>query len=94
MQRSDTISALEYHPAGLLGERCQHARRLSAIGSAVLLIAIPSRAGHSRFTMRLLVRRRFYIITAAEGAGDHVETMSRSLLDRRAFDWLDGIFKA
>jgi hypothetical protein len=32
--------------------------------------------------------------TAAEGAGDHVETMNRSLLNRRAFDWLDGIFKA
>jgi pimeloyl-ACP methyl ester carboxylesterase len=31
---------------------------------------------------------------AAEGAGDHVETMNRSLLNRRALDWLDGIFKA
>jgi alpha-beta hydrolase superfamily lysophospholipase len=30
--------------------------------------------------------------TAAEGAGDHVETMNRSLLNRRVFDWLDGIF--
>ena len=29
---------------------------------------------------------------AAEGAGDHVETMNRSLLNRRVFDWLDGIF--
>ena len=32
--------------------------------------------------------------TAAEGAGAHVETMNRSLLNRRVFDWLDGIFKA
>ncbi|MFL5258954.1 MAG: alpha/beta hydrolase, partial [Hyphomicrobiales bacterium] len=31
---------------------------------------------------------------AAEGAGDHVEIMNRSLLSRRALDWLDGIFKA
>jgi pimeloyl-ACP methyl ester carboxylesterase len=31
---------------------------------------------------------------AAEGAGDHVETMNRSLLNRRVFDWLDGIFKS
>ena len=29
--------------------------------------------------------------TAAEGAGDHVETMNRSLLNRRTFDWLGGI---
>ena len=32
--------------------------------------------------------------TAAEGAGDHVEIMNRSLLNRRVFDWLDGIFSA
>jgi hypothetical protein len=32
--------------------------------------------------------------TAAEGAGDHVETTNRSLLNRRVFDWLEGIFKA
>ena len=27
--------------------------------------------------------------TAAEGAGDHCEMMNRSLLNRRALDWLD-----
>jgi len=32
--------------------------------------------------------------TAAEGAGDHVEIMNRTLLNRRVFDWLDGVFKA
>ena len=30
--------------------------------------------------------------TAAEGAGDHCEIMNRSALNRRVFDWLDGIF--
>jgi alpha-beta hydrolase superfamily lysophospholipase len=30
--------------------------------------------------------------TAAEGAGDHCEILNRSLLNRRVFDWLDGIF--
>jgi pimeloyl-ACP methyl ester carboxylesterase len=32
--------------------------------------------------------------TAAEGAGDHVETMNRSLLNRRVFDWLGEVLKA
>jgi hypothetical protein len=27
--------------------------------------------------------------TDAEGAGDHCEMMNRSLLNRRALDWLD-----
>jgi hypothetical protein len=27
--------------------------------------------------------------TAAEGAGDHCEMRNRTLLDQRAFDWLD-----
>src|SRR5579875_2270094 len=31
--------------------------------------------------------------TAAEGDGDHVEIMNRSLLNRRALDWLDGILR-
>jgi alpha-beta hydrolase superfamily lysophospholipase len=29
--------------------------------------------------------------TAAEGAGDHCEMMNRSLVNRRALDWLDGV---
>jgi hypothetical protein len=29
---------------------------------------------------------------AVEGAGDHCEMMNRSLLNRRALDWLDGVF--
>ncbi len=29
--------------------------------------------------------------TAMEGAGEHCEMMNRSLLNRRAFDWLDGV---
>ena len=29
--------------------------------------------------------------TAAEGAGDHCEMLNRSLLNRRVFDWLDGV---
>jgi pimeloyl-ACP methyl ester carboxylesterase len=32
--------------------------------------------------------------TAAEGAGDHCEIMNRTLLNRRVFDWLDGLFTA
>ncbi len=32
--------------------------------------------------------------TAAEGAGEHCEIMNRSLLNRRAFDWLDGVLVA
>ena len=30
--------------------------------------------------------------TAAEGAGDHVETFNRSLLNGRVYDWLDEVF--
>lgn len=30
--------------------------------------------------------------TALEGAGDHCEMMNRSLLNRRALDWLDDRF--
>ena len=30
--------------------------------------------------------------TAAEGAGEHCEMQNRSLLNRRVFDWLDGVF--
>jgi hypothetical protein len=30
--------------------------------------------------------------TSAEGAGDHCEMQNRSLLNRRVFDWLDGVF--
>jgi acetyl esterase/lipase len=31
---------------------------------------------------------------AAEGAGDHCEILNRSLLNRRVFDWLDGVLAA
>src|SRR5262249_36671485 len=31
--------------------------------------------------------------TSAEGAGGHVEMMNRSLLNRRALDWLDDRFQ-
>jgi hypothetical protein len=41
----------------------------------------------------LTCRKTILNFTAAEGAGDHVETMNRSLLNRRVFDWLDGNFK-
>jgi len=30
--------------------------------------------------------------TAAEGAGNHVETFNRSLLNARVYDWLDDVF--
>jgi len=30
--------------------------------------------------------------TAAEGAGEHCEMLNRSLVNRRVFDWLDGVF--
>ena len=32
--------------------------------------------------------------TAAEGAGSHCEMMNRSLVNRRALDWLDDVFSA
>jgi hypothetical protein len=30
---------------------------------------------------------------AADGAGDHCEMMNRSMLNRKALDWLDGVFE-
>jgi pimeloyl-ACP methyl ester carboxylesterase len=35
--------------------------------------------------------KAFVAFTAAEGAGDHCESGARSVFNRRAFDWLDGV---
>jgi predicted alpha/beta-fold hydrolase len=37
--------------------------------------------------------RTFKHFTAEEGAGDHCETMIRSVYHRHAYDWLDTVFK-
>jgi alpha-beta hydrolase superfamily lysophospholipase len=43
---------------------------------------------------RLTCPKTLLEFTAAEGAGDHCEMQNRSLLNRRVFDWLDGVLGA
>ena len=43
---------------------------------------------------RLTCPKQLLRFTAAEGAGEHCEIMNRSLLNRRVFDWLDGVLVA
>jgi len=50
-------------------------------------------AGAPAFFETLRCPKTLLRFTAAEGAGDHCEMMNRSLVNRRALDWLDGIFK-
>jgi hypothetical protein len=40
---------------------------------------------------RLTCQKALIRFTAEEGAGEHCEMMNRSLLNRRALDWLDGV---
>jgi hypothetical protein len=41
---------------------------------------------------RLRCPKRLIRFTAAEGAGEHCEMHNRSLVNRRALDWLDKTF--
>ena len=52
----------------------------------------PLAAGAPAFFEALRCPKQFLRFTAAEGAGGHCEMGNRSLLNRRVFDWLDGVF--
>jgi hypothetical protein len=41
---------------------------------------------------KLTCRKSLINFSAAEGAGEHCEMLNRSLVNRRVFDWLDGVF--
>jgi predicted alpha/beta-fold hydrolase len=56
--------------------------------------ADPLARGAQSFHDALTCPKAILYFTAAEAAGDHVETMNRSLLNRRALDWLDDMFNA
>lgn len=51
----------------------------------------PLAAGAQAFFDALRCPKSFIQFTSAEGAGDHCEMKNRSLLNRKAFDWLDTI---
>lgn len=51
----------------------------------------PLAAGTQQFFDRLRCPKALLRFSAAEGAGDHCESGNRSLLNRRVFDWLDGV---
>jgi hypothetical protein len=51
----------------------------------------PLGAGAPAFFEALRCAKTLLRFTAGEGAGDHCEMMNRSLLNRRTFDWLDGV---
>jgi alpha-beta hydrolase superfamily lysophospholipase len=51
----------------------------------------PLGASAPAFFEALRCPKAFIRFSAAEGAGDHCEMMNRSALNRRAFDWLDGV---
>jgi hypothetical protein len=54
-----------------------------------------SRSGSARMVMDgLRCPTRLIEFTDSEGAGDHCEMMNRSLLNRRALDWLDATLGA
>ncbi len=41
----------------------------------------------------LTCKKAFIAFTAREGAGNHCEASARSVLNQRAFDWLDQVFE-
>jgi hypothetical protein len=53
----------------------------------------PLGAGAQTFFDALRCPKELIRFTAAEGAGDHCEMNNRSLLNRRALDWLDTVLK-
>jgi pimeloyl-ACP methyl ester carboxylesterase len=52
----------------------------------------PLAAGAQTLYDALKCPKAFARFTAAEGAGDHCEMMSRSVINRAALDWLDEVF--
>jgi alpha-beta hydrolase superfamily lysophospholipase len=52
----------------------------------------PIAASAEEFYEALTAPKTLLRFTADEGAGDHCEMMNRSLVNRRALDWLDGVF--
>ena len=71
--------------------------RAEMIGCPTLLIAGADDplavTAHSLFDA-LRCQKELIRFTAADGAGDHCEMRNRSMLNRRAFDWLDGVLRA
>jgi dienelactone hydrolase len=53
----------------------------------------PLAAGTQAFFDKLHCPKTLMPFTAAEGAGGHCEMTNRSLLNRRALDWLDEVFQ-
>ena len=54
----------------------------------------PLGQGAPAFHQRLKCNKSLVEFTTAEGAGQHCEILNRSLFNRVAFDWLDGIMRA
>ena len=70
--------------------------RLGLIRCPTLLTAAENDAlgaGAEKIFADLACEKAFIRFSAAEGAGDHCEMMNRSLLNRRAFDWLDEMLR-
>ena len=51
-------------------------------------------AGAAAFVDRIGDKATLMTFTAAEGAGEHCEMTNRTLLNRRALDWLDDTLSA
>jgi len=71
--------------------------RAEAIRCPVLLTAAeqdPLSQTAERVLAALTAPKTLLRFTAAEGAGDHCEMRNRSLLNRRALDWLDEVMEA
>jgi hypothetical protein len=54
----------------------------------------PLAASAPAFFEALRCPKELIRFSAAEGAGDHCEAKNRSAFNRRALDWLDGVFGA
>lgn len=68
--------------------------RVESIACPTLLTSAendPLAAGARAFYDALRCPKQLIAFTAAEGAGTHVESFNRSLLNGRVFDWLDDV---
>lgn len=68
--------------------------RIESIACPTLLTTAendPLAAGARAFYDALRCPKQLMAFTAAEGAGTHVESFNRSLLNARVFDWLDDV---
>jgi dipeptidyl aminopeptidase/acylaminoacyl peptidase len=71
--------------------------RVDSINCPMLVTAAendPLAAGAEDFFNKLRCRKALIRFTAAEGAGTHVESFNRTLLNNRVYDWLDDILEA